>query len=56
MFFVKTYRVWQKYSGVFIRGLGGTLWISAVTLLFGALLLTFLLDEHTNLAKISPIY
>ena len=35
---IKLYKVWQKYYMVFLRGLGGTLWISAVTLVFGTIL------------------
>lgn len=31
-------KVWMKYSGVFINGLWGTLWISAVTVILGTLL------------------
>lgn len=38
MFMIKLYKVWQKYYMVFLRGLGGTLWISAVTLVFGTIL------------------
>ncbi len=38
MFFVKTYKLWVQFYPVFLRGLGGTLWISAVTLVFGTIL------------------
>ncbi len=38
MFFVKTYKLWVQFYPVFLRGLGGTLWISAVTLVFGTVL------------------
>ena len=31
-------KIWQKYSAVFISGLGGTLWISLVTVALGTLL------------------
>ena len=31
-------KIWQKYSAVYISGLGGTLWISLVTVALGALL------------------
>ena len=37
-FFIKTYKLWLKFYPVFLRGLGGTLWISAVTLVFGTVL------------------
>ena len=38
MFFATTYKLWLKYYPVFLRGLGGTLWISAVTIVFGSIL------------------
>ena len=38
MFFVKTYKLWIQFYPVFLRGLAGTLWISAVTLVFGTVL------------------
>ena len=53
MFFIKTYKVWQKYSSVFIRGLGGTLWISAVTLIFGTLLGLFV--AVLRMCKVKPL-
>lgn len=31
-------KIWQKYSAVYISGLGGTLWISLVTVTLGTLL------------------
>ena len=31
-------KIWQKYSAVFISGLGGTLWISLVTVALGTIL------------------
>ena len=34
----KIVKLWAKYSAVFLSGLGGTLWISAVTVLSGTLL------------------
>lgn len=34
----KIARIWAKYSSVFIRGIGGTLWLSAVTVFFGTIL------------------
>lgn len=34
----KMVKLWAKYSAVFLSGLGGTLWISAVTVLSGTLL------------------
>ena len=37
-FFIKTYKLWLKFYPVFLRGLGGTLWISAITLVFGTVL------------------
>ncbi len=53
MFFVKTYKVWAKYYTVFLRGLGGTLWISAVTILFGSLL--GLLVALLRTVKLKPV-
>ena len=34
----KVIKVWLKYYPVYLSGLGGTLWISAVTVFLGALL------------------
>ena len=34
----KIVNLWLKYSGTFMQGLGGTLWLSALTVLFGTLL------------------
>lgn len=34
----KIIKIWNKYSITFMKGLGGTLWISAVTVLCGTLL------------------
>lgn len=34
----KIIKIWNKYNVTFIKGLGGTLWISAVTVLLGTLL------------------
>ena len=31
-------KILEKYGMVFIQGLGGTLWISLITVLFGTLL------------------
>ena len=53
MFFLKTFRVWQKYYMVFLKGLGGTLWISAVTIVFGTLL--GLLVAVMRLVRFKPL-
>ena len=45
-------KVWQKYSQVFLQGLGGTLWISAVVLLAGSIL--GLLISLLRMSKIKP--
>jgi polar amino acid transport system permease protein len=34
----KIVRLWTRYSGIYIKGLGGTLWMSAVTICIGTLL------------------
>ena len=34
----KLVKLWEKYSAVFLNGLGGTLWLAAVTVLCGTLL------------------
>lgn len=46
-------KIWQKYDTVFLRGLGGTLWISAVVLLVGCLL--GLLVSLLRMTKIKPL-
>ena len=45
-------KVWQKYSQVFLQGLGGTLWISAVVLLAGSILGLFI--SLLRMSKIKP--
>lgn len=46
-------KIWQKYDTVFLRGLGGTLWISAVVLLLGCVLGLFV--SLTRMSKFKPI-
>ncbi len=46
-------KIWQKYDMVFLRGLGGTLWISAVVLLVGCVL--GLLVSLLRMSKIKPL-
>ncbi len=53
MFFVKTYKLWLKYQAVFLRGLGGTLIISAITLLFGSIL--GLIVAVLRMCKVKPL-
>ena len=38
MNWLKLLKLWQKYNGVFLNGLTGTLWISALVLALGSLL------------------
>ena len=45
--------IWSKYSHVFLDGLWGTLWISAVTILFGTVLGLFIMLMRTS--KIAPL-
>ncbi len=49
----KVFKVWTKYSAVFIEGIQGTLWISAVVLLFGSLV--GLLVAVIRMTKFKPI-
>ena len=46
-------KIWQKYDVVFLRGLGGTLWISAVVLLLGCVLGLFV--SLTRMSKFKPV-
>lgn len=54
MFFATTYKLWLKYYPVFLRGLGGTLWISAVTIVFGSIL--GLIVAAMRMSRIRPLY
>ena len=45
-------RIWEKYSFVYLKGLMGTLWLSAVTVFFATLLGTIL--AVLKLAKFKP--
>lgn len=49
----KILKLWQKYSYVFMNGLLGTLWISAVTILLGTLL--GMLIALMRMSKIKPL-
>ena len=53
MFFIKIGKIWQKYYMVFLRGLGGTLWISAVTIVFGTVL--GLLVALLRMVRVKPL-
>ena len=53
MFFATTYKLWLKYYPVFLRGLGGTLWISAVTIVFGSIL--GLIVAAMRMSRIRPL-
>ena len=53
MFFATTYKLWLKYYPVFLRGLGGTLWISAVTIVFGTIL--GLIVAAMRMSRIRPL-
>lgn len=53
MFFATTYKLWLKYYPVFLRGLGGTLWISAVTIMFGSIL--GLIVAAMRMSRIRPL-
>ena len=53
MFFATTYKLWLKYYPVFLRGLGGTLWISAVTIVFGSIL--GLVVAAMRMSRIRPL-
>lgn len=49
----KIIRIWQKYYMVFLKGLGGTLWISAVVVFFGTLLGALVALIH--MSKLKPL-
>lgn len=49
----KIIRIWQKYYMVFLKGLGGTLWISAVVVFFGTLLGALVALIH--MSRIKPL-
>lgn len=53
MFFATTYKLWLKYYPIFLRGLGGTLWISAVTIVFGSIL--GLIVAAMRMSRIRPL-
>ena len=53
MFFATTYKLWLKYYPVFLRGLGGTLWISAGTIVFGSIL--GLIVAAMRMSRIRPL-
>lgn len=53
MFFATTYKLWLKYYPIFLRGLGGTLWISAVTIVFGSIL--GLVVAAMRMSRIRPL-
>lgn len=48
-------KIWQKYSAVFISGLGGTLWISLVTVALGTLLGMFVALMRMGRSKLLRI-
>lgn len=49
----KVIRLWLKYSATFISGLFGTLWLSAVTVIFGTVLGMVIALAH--MGKIKPL-
>ena len=49
----KILKLWQKYSFVFLDGLVGTLWISAVTILLGTVLGMFI--ALMRMSKVKPL-
>lgn len=53
-------KIWAKYSGVFIKGIGGTLWMSAVTVaagtFFGILVALMRMGKSKVLRGISEVY
>lgn len=53
MNWVKLAKMWQRYNGVFLNGLGGTLWISALVLVLGSLL--GLIVTLVRMTKFKPI-
>jgi len=52
-FITKTYKLFLQFYPVFLRGLGGTLWISAVTLVFGTVL--GLVIAMMRMVKVRPL-
>ena len=48
----KIIRLWNMYSMTFLKGLGGTLWLSALTVFFGTLLGMFVALLHMGKSKI----
>jgi len=56
----KIVKIWIKYGDVFLRGLGGTLWLSALTILFGTILGVFValmrMGKSRVLRSISDVY
>lgn len=56
----KMIKIWTKYGDVFLRGLGGTLWISALTILFGTILGVFValmrMGKSKVLRAVSDVY
>lgn len=49
----KMIKLWERYSDVFLSGLVGTLWISAVVLIFGIILGIFV--ALLRMTKIKPL-
>ena len=49
----KLIAIWGKYSGVFLRGLGGTLWLAAITVLIGTAL--GVLVALLRMSRIKPL-
>ena len=50
-------KIWSKYSTVFLDGLTGTLWISAVTVFFGTLLgMVWALVQLSKVRPLTTIY
>ena len=56
----KIIKIWARYSGVFVSGLWGTLWISAVVVIFGSILGFFVacmkMSRSRLLGAISGMY
>jgi len=50
---LKLLKLWQKYNGVFLNGLIGTLWISALVLALGSLL--GLLVTLVRMTRVKPV-
>ncbi|NLV59357.1 MAG: amino acid ABC transporter permease [Clostridiales bacterium] len=53
MNWLKLLKLWQKYNGVFLNGLIGTLWISALVLALGSLL--GLLVTLVRMTRVKPV-